>query len=299
MHQQNLAHQSMNRSMKFSVWAAIFLLGLKLYAYWITHSTAVLSDAAESVIHIIAVFFAAYSLRLSLKPPTSKHTYGFDRISFFSAGFEGALIIIAALFIFYESFTKVFRGGSVENINSGVLLVLFATLINGLLGWHLVRTGKKNNSLVLKADGLHILADSLTSLGAIVALLLVRWTGWFYFDPIIASLIALNILWTGYQLTRDSVQGLMDRADPKVDRKLHKLLGEFCSRHKIEYHRVRHRKTGIRIFIEMHLMFPDRMTILKAHEVASELETEISKTFEEPVDVLTHLEPFEAHGYKK
>lgn len=183
----------MNRAMRLSLTVGFLMLFLKCYAFFLTGSSAIFSDAAESVVHIFAVGFAAYSMWLSHKPADRDHPYGHDRITFFSAGFEGALIMIAALFILYQAVQKVLHGVELENLDWGMLFISVATVLNGWLGLYLVRQGKRYHSLVLEADGKHILTDCITSSGVIVALILTRVTGWLYFDPLIAGLIGLNI----------------------------------------------------------------------------------------------------------
>ncbi len=159
-------------AMRLSLGVGLLMLVLKIYAFAITRSAAILSDAAESVVHLLAVSFAAFSLWLSMKPADKTHLYGHDRISFFSAGFEGAMIIIAALYIIYESIERWLAGLYLENIEVGTGFVALATVINGALGWYLIRQGKKYHSLILEANGKHVLTDSWTSLGVIVSLLL-------------------------------------------------------------------------------------------------------------------------------
>lgn len=271
------------------------MLFLKTYAYAITGSAAILSDAAESVVHVFAVGFAAYSMWLSHKPADRDHTYGHDRIAFFSAGFEGAMILFAALYIIYEAIYKWMHGLEIENLDQGMLFVSIATALNGFLGFYLVRQGRKHHSLVLQADGKHILTDCLTSLGVITALVLTRWTGWLPFDPIIAILIGLNILWTSLRLLHRCVRGLMDHADPDVDRKVHQLLSEESKNLDFDFHRVRHRNAGNRLLIEVHLLFPDTLTLARAHELATNMESRIEKAFPLPTELVTHLEPRETH----
>lgn len=271
------------------------MLVMKTYAYMITGSAAILSDAAESVVHVFAVGFAAYSMWLSLKPADRDHTYGHDRIAFFSAGFEGALIMLAACYIIFEGIHKLIFGFELENIDLGMLYICLATAINGILGFYLVYQGKKYYSLVLEADGKHILTDCLTSLGVITALVLTRVTGWMAIDPIIAIMIGINILWTGVKLIRNAIRGLMDEADPKMDKKITKILERLTAECHATYHNLRHRNAGNRLMIEVHLLFPDRCTISEAHRMATQMEREIEEHFEIPVEFISHLEPFEGH----
>ena len=155
-------------AMRLSLAVGFLMLATKVFAYWMTGSAAILSDAAESVVHVVAVSFAAYSLWLSRKPPDPSHLYGHDKIAFFSAGFEGAMIVLAAVYIVYESIRRLIAGPKLENLGAGALLVLAAGLINGALGGYLVWVGKRHRSLILEADGRHVLTDCLTSFGVLV-----------------------------------------------------------------------------------------------------------------------------------
>ena len=184
-------------AIRVSLAVGFLMLGTKVFAYWMTGSAAILSDAAESVVHVVAVSFAAYSLWLSRKPPDPSHHYGHDKIAFFSAGFEGAMIVLAAFYIVFESIRRLIAGPKLENLGAGALLVLVAGLINGALGGYLVWVGKKHGSLILEADGRHVLTDCWTSLGVLVGRGLTMLTGWLRFDPIVAIFVALNILWMG------------------------------------------------------------------------------------------------------
>lgn len=285
----------MKQAMRLSLCIGFFMLILKTYAYAITGSAAILSDAAESIVHILAVGFAAFSLWLSFKPADKNHTYGHDRIAFFSAGFEGGLIFLAALFIIYESIKKLIYGIELQNLDTGMLYISIATFLNGFLGYYLIRKGKKYHSLVLEADGKHILTDCMTSLGVIVALVLTMTTRWYYFDPIIGLLIGFNILWTGTKLIKNSVKGLMDQVDFSLDAKIHLLLSQETQAQGISYHHLRHRNAGNRLLIEVHLLFPQNLSLVKAHEIATMIEDRLEKGFSFPAEVVTHLEPLEGH----
>jgi cation diffusion facilitator family transporter len=283
-------------AMRWSLWIGLAMFGMKIYAYYITQSAAILSDAAESVVHVLAVSFAAYSLWLSTKPADPSHLYGHDRISFFSAGFEGAMIVMAAVYIIYESVMKWIRGLYLQNIETGTFFIVIATAINGLLGWYLVSRGKRNNSLILVANGKHVLTDSWTSFGVILGLVLTIVTGWLPFDPIVAILVALNILWSGGKLMRQSIGGLMDEADPEVHSKILSILEQETSKHSIVFHDVRHRNAGNKLHIEFHLLFHKDLTIAEAHEKATMIEKAIAKAFPVITEVTSHLEPIEGHN---
>ena len=285
----------MSFAMKLSLSVGFFMLIIKIYAYLITGSTAILSDAAESVVHVLAVTFAAYSFNLSLKPPDEQHKYGHDRVSFFSAGFEGAMIVLAAIYIIYEAIHKWLGGLALEHIDTGTYFIILATIINGGLGWYLVYQGKKYHSIVLEANGKHVLTDSWTSLGVIIGLTLTMLTGWLPFDPILAIIVAANILWTGGKLMRRSIGGLMDETDPKIDAAITQLLTREATKYRLEFHGLRHRNAGTKLMIEFHLLFHENISLAKAHEQATLIEQEIHKQFPQEVEVISHLEPAEGH----
>lgn len=282
-------------AMRLSLGVGFLMLATKVVAYWITGSAAILSDAAESVVHVVAVSFAAYSLWLSLKPPDPSHLYGHDKIAFFSAGFEGAMIVLAAIYIIYISIEKWIAGLRLQNLGVGTVLVLVAGLINGVLGGYLVWAGKKRGSLILEANGKHVLTDCWTSLGVIVGLSLMLFTGWLPFDPIFAIFVALNILWTGGNLIRKSVGGLMDEADTQTQERIRRVLDEMTAAAGGTYHGLRHRKAGTTIWVEFHLLFPSATPLKSAHALATKIEERIGQELGSAAEVISHLETLEDH----
>ena len=196
-------------AMRMSLAVGVVMLLGKSVAYYMTGSAAILSDFAESVVHVIAVAFAAFSLRLSTKPAAPTFLYGFERIAFFSAGFEGAMIVVAAIWILVEAIEKWLAGLPLDHLGSGALLLVGAGLLNAWLGWYLLRVGKRTHSLILEADGKHVLTDSYTSFGVVAGLGLVMLTHWKPFDPLVAIAIAVNILWSGGRLAWRSAVGLL------------------------------------------------------------------------------------------
>lgn len=284
-----------NFAIRLSLAVGVLMLIGKWYAYSITGSSAILSDAAESVVHIIAVAFASYSMWLSYQPADESHPYGHDKISFFSAGIEGALIIIAALFIIYESVLKLVTGIVLQNLDTGTFIIFGASVINLGLGAFLVWRGKKSNSLILVANGKHVLTDSWTSFGVVAGLLLTQVTGWLPFDPLVAMAVALNILWEGGKLVRQSVGGLMDEADPELERRIRAVLKEETEQRQLTYHELRYRDSGNSVWIEFHLLFPHGTTLDDAHRVSTEVEARISVALERTTHIMTHLEPVDHH----
>lgn len=277
------------------IFGVLMLLG-KSAAYLMTGSAAIFSDAAESVIHVIAVAFAAFSLRLSTRPANQRFLYGYERITFFSAGFEGAMIILAAIAIIYAAIDKWMRGLEIQNLGLGTLFVLAASIINAGLGWYLLRTGRKTNSLILEANGKHVLTDSWTSFGVVGGLCLVLITGWKPFDPLFAIGVAINILWSGGHLVWRSARGLLDYSDPSVGRGLREKLDAVCNELGLHYHGVRFRTTGYRLMLELHLLFPSDYQVGEAHRLATLLEERLPETLGTPAEVVTHLESEEDHA---
>lgn len=266
----------------------------KTGAYFLTGSAAVLSDALESVVHIIATSFAFYSLIVSSRPPDKCHPYGHGKVSFFSAGFEGAMIIIAALSILYYAIHDIIYGREISSLDSGAMIITAASVVNLLLGWYLIKTGKKTKSIVLIADGKHVLTDSITSFGAVGALVLVLLTDIKLFDPVIAIILALNILWTGKHLVRESVGGLMNEQDKKT---IDKIAGAVDSRRKtnsnwIDMHRLRYWKSGDRYMVDFHLTVPYYSSIEESHNLAEDLENLLKANLDtNDLELLVHLDP--------
>jgi cation diffusion facilitator family transporter len=283
-------------AIRLSLIVGLVMLVGKITAYLITHSAAIFSDAAESVVHVVAVAFAAFSLRLSAKPAAPHFLYGYERITFFSAGFEGAMIIVAAMAILVEAIRKWMGGLQLENLGPGTLLILVAGILNVCLGYYLLRVGRRTNSMILEADGKHVLTDSWTSFGVVGGLVLVLVTRWKPVDPLIAIAVAVNILRSGGQLVWSSAVGLLDYSDPNAGRRIRDKLDTICSELTIQYHGVRFRTTGYRHIIEVHLLFPRVTSVSEAHRLATILEERLPVELGMPAEVVTHLESLEDHA---
>lgn len=282
-------------AMSLSLGVGVGLFFLKGFAYFLTGSTAILSDVAESVVHLPAIGIAAFCLWVSQRPEDRRYPYGYERASYFSAGLEGALIILAALYIIYESTLRLLYGFEMVRLEMGSALIGVATILNGLLGLYLVQTGKRRKSLVLIANGKHVLADSYTSLGVVLGLIIVAVTGLRWMDPLIALFVSANIIFAGWKLVRESIFGLMDEIDPELDGRIRAILVEASDKHLCTFHELRHRNTGRTTWIEVHLLFPGDVTIREAHRVATAVEHQIESTIGGRVVVTTHLEPRENH----
>ncbi len=251
----------------------------KMGAFLLTGSAAIFSDAAESVVHILATSMALFSIVLSSKPADKSHLYGHGNIEFFSAGIEGLLIIAAAIFIIFTAIMDIVKGTNLKQLNIGVIVISFAGIVNLLLGTYLIRRGKKTNSLTLIADGKHVLTDSYTSIGVIVGISLVIITKFQLLDPIFAIAIALNILITGYKLMRQSIGGLMAETDKDILKKIVDTILSDKKNYWIDIHQLRFWQSGDKIFIDFHLILPYFFTIKESHSEEDEIQNLLEQNF--------------------
>ena len=267
------------------------MLLIKTGAYLLTHSAAIFSDALESVVHVAATGMAVYSVLLSARPADRSHPYGHGKVEFFSAGFEGALIIIAAIAILYQAISGIIHGPKLQQLHLGILLTVAASITNLFLGKYLVRTGRRTNSLTLVADGKHVLTDSITSFGVIAGLGLVLLTGWEPLDPLVAILIAFNILLAGYKLVRGSVSGLMDEADPGTLEKIVAIIRRDRTPEWIDVHHLRAWRSGEIFHVDFHLTIPFYWHVDEAHAFQKKVLQGIAEGLGEGTQILIHLDP--------
>ena len=267
------------------------VMAIKFYAYWITGSSAILSDALESIINVVAAGFATGSIVVASKPPDASHPYGHGKIEYFSAGFEGALIIIAAIGIFVEGVRQIIHPEALPHLRDGFLIVVGTSLLNLVLGLCLVRVGKKIRSVVVEADGKHVLTDVYTSAGVLVGLLLVYVTGWYPLDGIVACAVGINIVRTGTGLVREAVGGLMDESDPALLEEICDLLTEHRRQLWIDVHRLRAWRSGSRVHVDFHLILPRDLPLEQGHREVKDLEAIFSQRFGGMVEILIHLDP--------
>ncbi len=279
--------------MGLSLAVALLMLVGKAAAYAATGSAAILSDAAESVVHLFATGFAGFSLWYAGTPADTSHPYGHGKIAYFAAGVEGVLVLVAAGGVLYSAAEAFVYGPSLERLGFGLLVIGGLTLVNLALGLYLVRTGRRTNSLVLVSNGQHVLADMWTSLGVLAGVALVWATGLAWLDPLVALLVAGNLVWAAYGLLKRSVAGLMEEADAEATQAILSEL-ERATRHGVirNFHQVRHRRVGDVVWIEYHLLFPGALSITEAHERSHAVEDAITVLFpEDEVHVTAHLEP--------
>ncbi|WP_216317920.1 cation diffusion facilitator family transporter [Deinococcus aestuarii] len=285
----------MNRTTRIalgSVVVAAVVLGLKFVAYGLTGSVALYSDALESIINVAAAVAALVALRVASRPADANHPYGHTKAEYFSAVAEGVLIVLAAVAILTEAVPALLNPRSVDAPYPGLLVNFGASVLNGLWASVLLREGRRHRSPALLADGRHVLSDVVTSVGVLVGVVLAGVTGWAVLDPLLAVLVALNVLWSGWGLMRESVGGLMDAgADPATTHRLRQLMSEHAEG-ALEIHDVRTRHAGRVTFVEFHLVVPGQMTVEEAHHICDRLEDAIRAELE-GASVTIHVEPQE------
>ncbi|WP_337871824.1 cation diffusion facilitator family transporter [Ignavibacterium sp.] len=262
-----------------SMAVGLIMFASKISAYIITGSSAIFSDAAESVVHIFATGMALFSIILSNKPADESHFYGHGNVEYFSAGIQGFLIIIAAVVIIFESAKDLILGVELQKMDVGLYVITAAGIINLLLGLFLIRTGKKTGSITLIADGKHVLTDSYTSIGVMIGIILVLITGLKFIDPIFAIFVATNILITGYKLIRQSVGGLMNETDLSILKKITDRILSIRKENWIDLHQLRFWTSGDRIFIDFHLIIPFYFTVKQSHDEEDYIKEELRKDF--------------------
>ena len=288
-----MQRKNLSRYVWLSIAAAVVTIWLKMAAYFYTGSVGLLSDALESIINLVAAIVALLIIRIAAAPPDDDHAFGHDKAEYFASGIEGTLIFVAAVGIFYTAVPRLFAPQPLESVGFGLIVSLVATLVNLFVGIVLIRVGKQHHSIVLEADGRHLMTDVWTSVGVIAGIVIVSLTGWIVLDPIIGLIVALNIVWTGFQLIKRSALGLMDTAvTPETYENIVQVLDGYVAAQGIDYHALRTRQSGARKFISVHILVPDEWTVQKGHELTEQIENDICSAVSDSI-VFTHLEPLE------
>ncbi|MGA9756367.1 MAG: cation diffusion facilitator family transporter [Desulfobaccales bacterium] len=267
------------------------LMAVKFIAFYLTDSAAILSDALESIINVVAAGFALGSIIIAAKSPDPSHPYGHGKVEYFSAGFEGALIILAALAIFYEAWPRLLHPQAIARLEKGTLLILGAALVNLILGLFLVMVGRRTKSIVLIADGKHVLTDVYTTAGVVLGLVGVYFTGWNWLDGAVAFLVAFNILVTGARLVHQSAAGLMDTSDPELLEEICRVIADNRRPMWIDIHQLRARRAGAHVFIDFHLILPRDLSLDASHDEVKKLEKILNDYFAGQADILIHADP--------
>ena len=246
-----------------SIAAALATIALKFWAYLLTGSVGLLSDALESVVNLVAAIIAVIALSIASRPADSNHHYGHGKVEYFSAGIEGLMIFVAAMVIVYSAVERLLHPQALEAVGVGLLITLIATAINAAVGWLILRAGRRHRSLTLVADGKHLLTDVWTSIGVVIGVGLVALTGWLPLDSIVAIAVGLNILWTGFTLVRNSVHGLMDRALNAADEaRVIEVVNSFVAEYppgQLAFHALQTRESGEQRFVSLHVLVPGQL----------------------------------------
>lgn len=274
-----------------SVAVGLAVLGLKFVAFWVTGSVALYSDALESTINVVAAGAAFAALRVSGRPADADHPYGHHKAEYFSAVFEGVLVVVAALLILRKAYQGVLAPEPLDAPLLGLVINGAATAMNAAWGWSLLRWGRAWRSPALVADGRHVLIDVWTSAGVIVGIGLVALTGWAVLDPVLAGLVALNILWSGWGMVREASGGLMDEApSPEVLARLKGVIGQHATG-ALEAHDIRARHAGRVTFIDFHLIVPGDMRVAEAHDICDRIEAALRAATDGDAAITIHVEP--------
>ncbi len=275
-----------------SIGAAVLTIALKFGAYLLTGSVGLLSDALESGVNLAAALVAFWALGFAAKPPDATHAFGHSKAEYFSSGLEGALILVAAVSISVTAWERLFHPAPLNGLGLGLGLSLVATAVNAGVALVLLRAGRRLRSITLRADAHHLLTDVWTSVGVVLGLLLVKLTGALVLDPVIALLVAVNIVWTGVKLLKETGSGLLDSALPAAEQQIVTAILSDYDNQGIQFHALRTRVAGSRRFVTFHILVPGEWTVQRGHDLCEEIELAIAKALPD-THVMTHLEPLE------
>lgn len=275
-----------------SIAAASITIALKFGAYKLTGSVGLLSDAIESCVNLVAALVALVALTYAAKPADAEHTFGHSKAEYFSSGAEGVLILVAAISIGFEASKRLLHPEEITQVGLGLVLSLVATVVNGIVAFILLRAGLRLRSITLRADANHLFTDVWTSGGVVLGIILVKATGWLILDPIIALVVAANIVWAGLRLLRETSSGLLDAALPKEDMDVIKSILDKYQPQGIQFHALRTRLAGTRRFVSFHVLVPGAWTVLQGHDLCEAIELAIIQALP-GTNVTTHLEPLE------
>lgn len=275
-----------------SIAAALASVALKYLAYHLTGSVGLLSDAAESIVNVVTSFTALLSVHYASKPVDLSHTYGHEKIEFFSSGLEGILIAVAAFGVAGYAVRRLMYPEPLEALDVGIAVSVVSSVLNLIVARVLLRVGREQRSIVLEADGQHLMTDVWTSVGVVVGLGLVWFTGLHFLDPVVALCVAGNILWTGCDLVRLSFNGLMDHALSAEEQEVVRAAIQARLEEGMDYHALRTRQAGARRFADFHLLVPGRMSVRQAHAIGTQIEKAVEKALP-GLEVTIHIEPIE------
>lgn len=287
-----MVNNSLTRFAWLSIAAAIITIGLKSFAYYITGSVGLLSDALESFVNLAAAVLALAMIKIAERPPDEEHMYGHSKAEYFSSIVEGILITIASISIIIPAVNRLLNPQAITQPLLGLIISTVASIVNLIVASLLLKAGKKYDSITLEADARHLFTDVWTSAGVIVGVSAVALTGIYILDPVIAIIVAVNIIFTGGKIMKRSVMGFMDTAISKDEQVgILKILNEY-KKEGLKFHGLRTRQSAARRFVSFHVLFPGKWTIRKSHDYVEKIESEIRKSIPK-ITVTTHLEPVE------
>lgn len=283
---------SLKRYALISIFAALATIGLKGGAYVLTGSVGLLSDALESLVNLLAAIVALWALWVAARPADEEHAYGHTKAEYFSSGFEGALVVIAAASILATAIPRLMDPRPVEDVGVGLAISALASVINLGVARLLFGAGRRYHSITLEADAHHLMSDVWTSVGVIVGVGAAAATGWYVLDPLIAVAVAVNVVWTGVGLLRRSMLGLLDTALPEPERRSIAAVLDAHTGDGVQFHALRTRQAGARRFVSLHVLVPGEWTVQRGHDYLERLEEELRGAVPNST-VFTHLEPIE------
>lgn len=279
------------RWQKFALIAGVLLMGIKLFAFFITHSNAILTDAIESIANILAGSFALYSLYIASKPRDFYHPYGHGKIEFISAGVEGGLILFAGASMAVKGFYNLWYPVAIHEVTEGIILILIGGIANYLMGFQLKKVGKKHHSLTLIADGEHLVTDARSSIALLVGLLLLKFTGWIPIDNLTAILMGGWISWTGFTLIKRALSGVMDEVDTALLQTVATYLNQARQSDWVDIHNVRLIRFGQKVHIDGHMTLPWYYNLETTHEKITDLEIHLAQATGFPTECFFHADP--------
>jgi cation diffusion facilitator family transporter len=283
---------SLTRFAWLSIAAAVVTIAMKLAAYQLTGSVGLLSDALESFVNLFGALMALWMLTLAAQAADAKHAYGHSKAEYFSSGAEGALIILAAVGIAYTAIERMLHPRPLDQMGIGLVVSVAASIVNFVVARILLTAGKRHNSITLEADAHHLMTDVWTSAGVIAGVGLIAATGWTLLDPIVALIVAANIVWTGVSLVRRSVDGLMDVVLPEKEQQAIEAIMAKYQEKQVAFHALRTRQAASHRFISVHMLVPGDWSVHDAHHVAEDFERDLREALGETL-ITTHLEPIE------
>jgi cation diffusion facilitator family transporter len=280
-------------NIKVQKWIAIisiFLFTIKITAYFITHSVAILTDALESIVNIVAAFIGLYSVTIAAKPRDEDHPYGHGKIEYISAAIEGVLIVVAGFAIIYSAIQNLIVPKKISELDYGIILISLTAVVNYAMGYWCVLVGKKNNSIALLSSGKHLITDTITTIGIVVGLILFKLTNLYWMDCVVAIIVALVIIYTGFKILKSSFDGIMDKADTALLKEAIETLQENRNENWVDLHNLRILKYGSILHLDAHLTVPWFFNVHEAHKEVEKLDNLVKEKYGESIELFIHTD---------